>query len=151
MWYRLFCRSENEVKPSVILAGLGEFATRVTPAFKGDDLGWTSAELLVEIGTPIFVERFLTKEDDLRADLNSWAAWLETQEFSPNYAKLMEHVIQTQQLITLRKPIDHPNDGLIDDICTKICQTICQLTDGVYQAEDVGWYSADGVELLTEY
>lgn len=151
MWYRIFCRDEAEVKPAEMLSLLGDLAGRVTPHFKGDDLGWTAAEFLVEVGTPIFAERYLTKEDGLRDDLNTWAGWLETQEISPHHVMLMERVIQTQQMITLRKPIDHPNEGLIDEICTALSQAICQKADGIYQNEDAGWYSAAGEELLKEY
>ena len=151
MWYRIFCRDEVEVKPAEMLSLLGELASRVTPHFKGDDLGWTAAELFVEVGTPIFAERYLTKEDNLREDLNTWAAWLETQEISPHYVMLMERVIQTKQMITLRKPIDHPNEDLMDEICTALSKAICQRADGIYQAENIGWYSATGEELLKEY
>ncbi len=134
-----------------MLSQLGELASRVQPHFKGDDLGWTAAELLVELGTPIYVERYLTQEDNLREDLNSWAAWLETRDFSPNHVMLMERVIQTQQMITIRKPIDHPNENLLDEVCTALSRAICQKADGIYQAEDQGWYSASGEELLKEY
>lgn len=151
MWYRVFCRSGAEVKPAALMAGLGDLASRVTPHFKGDDLGWTAAELTVEVGTPIYVERYLTAEDDLRADLNSWAAWLETRDYSPHHVALMERVIQTEQLVTLRKPIDHPNEGLLDEICTALSRTICQNADGFYQIEGQGWYAADGDELIKEY
>ena len=151
MWYRVFCRSGAEVKPAEMLSQLGALAARVTPHFKGDDLGWTSAELTVEVGTPIYVERYLTQEDGLREDLNSWAAWLETRDYSPNHVSLMERVIQTEQLITLRKPIDHPNEGLLDEICTALSRAISQKADGFYQIEGQGWYSAGGDELIKEY
>jgi len=48
---------------------------------------------------------YLASEDDIRDDLNAYAAELETCDYSPNHTRLMEHAIQTKQLITLRKPI----------------------------------------------
>ena len=35
-------------------------------------------------GSPILLARYLTKPDDLRADLNAFAAELETMTYSPN-------------------------------------------------------------------
>lgn len=71
------------------------------PHFKGDDLGWTDGEHRVHRGSPILVACWLTKEDDLRDDLNADAAELETLGHTPQTHALMERVIQTKQLISL--------------------------------------------------
>jgi hypothetical protein len=147
MWYRVFCRSETEVKPYDLVAHAGSATAR----FRGDDLGWTAVEFLLGPGTPVLVERFLTGEDDLREDLNTWAAWLETQDHEPNHARLMEHVIQTRQLVTVRKPLDHPNESAVEDLCRSLCRVLSERADGVYQVEGDGWYAADGKLLLQEY
>lgn len=148
MWYRVFCRSDAEVEPAQLLAGAGE---SVTADFRGDDLGWTAGELRLGSGSPIHVERYLTGEDDLREDLNTWAGWLETQDHEPNHAKLMEHVIQSRQLVTIRKPVDHPNESALDDVCREICRALAVKADGVFQVDGDGWYAADGQLLLKEY
>src|SRR5437763_6809467 len=151
MWYRVFCRSDAEVKPDDLLAYVQQPGRPVTASFRGDDLGWTAAEFSLGFGTPVYVERYLTGEDELRDDLNTWAAWLETQDHEPNHARLMEHVIQSKQLVTIRKPVDSSNESAAEDLCRAICQTLPRAADGVYQVEGDAWYAADGQLLLNEY
>jgi hypothetical protein len=151
MWYRVFCRSAAEVKPDDLLAHVQRPGRAVTANFRGDDLGWTAAEFTVGPGSPVYAERYLTGEDDLRDDLNTWAAWLETQDHEPNHRRLMEHVVQSKQLVTVRKPVDHPNESAVEDLCRALCQAVAGAADGVYQVEGDGWFTADGERLLTEY
>jgi hypothetical protein len=151
MWYRVFCRSGDEPKPDDLLARLQSPDRPVTARFKGDDLGWTAAEFTVGTGTPIYVERYLTTEDNLREDLNTWAAWLETLDYSPNNLRLMEHVFQSRQMMTVRKPLDCRNESTIEELCRALCQALAGAADGVYQIEGDGWYSPTGELLLTEY
>jgi hypothetical protein len=151
MWYRVFCRSSESLPPSELLAVVHSFAPKAIANFKGDDLGWTTVELILGTGTPIYGERYLTGEDELREDLNTWAAWLETRDYSPNHVMLMERVIQTQQMITLRKPVDSSNESLTEGICGAICLKLASTADGVYQIEGDGWYDAAGELLLKEY
>src|SRR5262245_17758618 len=148
MWYRVFCRSEIELKPGELLARIQLPNRRVSGQFRGDDLGWTAAELTVGTGSPVFVDRYLTSEDDLRDDLNTWAAWLETQVNEPNLARLMEHVIQSRQLVTVRKPVDHPNEVVVEDLCRAVCRALAAEADGIYQVEGDGWFAPAGERLL---
>ena len=73
MWYRVFCRTESAPSPAELLAALQAERLDVRGHFRGDDLGWTAAELGLGSGTPVQVERYLTYADDLRADLTTWA------------------------------------------------------------------------------
>lgn len=148
MWYRVFCRSPVEVKPGDLLGALGG---NLEASFRGDDLGWTAVKLKLGAGTPIYVERFLTSEDELRDELNTWAGYLETLDYSPNHITLMEHVIQTQQLFTIRKPLDHPNESAIEELCLSICRYLSANADGVYQIENDGWYTPTEELILKEY
>ena len=83
--------------------------------------------------------------------MNSWAAILETCDYSPNHTMLMERIIQTAQMITIRKPIDHSDEITMDRLCLELCQYLAAATDGIYQIDDDGWYAADGNLLLKEY
>jgi hypothetical protein len=123
----------------------------VTGHFKGDDLGWTSCEMSFGPGSPLLIARYLTKEDDLRNDLNTWAAELETMDYSPNNTQLMERVIQTSQLITMRKPVDCPDEVTLDCLCLELCRVFSSSGDGVYQIDGQGWFAASGELLLQEY
>jgi len=151
MWYRVFCRTGADVPPADLLARVQRPGRPVRGDFRGDDLGWTAAEFSLGSGTPVYVERYVTDVDDLRDDLNTWATWLETQDHEPNHARLMEHVIQSRQLITVRKPLDSSNESAVEDLCQSICRVVAEATDGVYQVEGDGWYAADGRKMLTEY
>ena len=152
MWYRVFGRSSNDVPPAALTAHLHAADLLVEPHFKGDDLGWTSGELrLAGLNTPVLLDRYLAKEDEIRDDLNAYAAILETCDYSPNNASLMERVIQSQQLIVLRKPLDAINEVALEKLLIESCRFLASHTDGVYQIDGEGWFSADGALLLQEY
>ena len=85
MYSRVFCLAATEPPPADLAAALHAAGLTVAPHFKGDDLGWTSGELrLPGGGTAVYLERHLAKEDDIRDELNSFAALLETCDYSPN-------------------------------------------------------------------
>jgi hypothetical protein len=151
MWYRVLCRSDGEVKADELLAATQQPGRPVEGRFRGDDLGWTAGEVTLGPGSPIHIERYLTGEDDLREDLNTWAGWLETQDHEPNHARLMEHVIQSRQLVTIRMPLDHANESAVEDVCRDLCRIVAERADGVFQVDGDGWYGADGQLLLKEY
>jgi hypothetical protein len=145
MWYRVFGRSESEPPLAALAEDLHAAGLPVEPHFKGDDLGWTSGELRAPGGAVVKVERYLTDADDLRDDLNAYAAELETRD-SPHSAALMQHAIQTRQLVTLEPPADADLDSLL----VAACRFIAVATDGVYQIDGKGWFSAAGELLIPE-
>jgi hypothetical protein len=96
LWYRVFGANESQPAPADLLAHLHGAGLSVTGHFRGDDLGWFAAELVVAVGeTPLQLERFLATEDGIRNELNTWAAWLETCDYSPNHLALMNDRHQT--------------------------------------------------------
>ena len=152
MWYRVFGRSESEPFPAKLAEHLHALGLPVEPHFKGDDLGWTAGELrLPGGGTPVFLERYLAGADDIRDDLNAFAAELETCDYSPNHGTLMQHAIQTKQLITLRKPLDAADEVMLEKLLEVTCRFLAAATDGVYQIDGRGWFAAAGELLLQEY
>jgi hypothetical protein len=152
MWYRVFGLSESEPSPAALAAHLHAAGITVEPHFKGDDLGWTSGELrLPGAGTPVLLQRYIASEDDIRDDLNAYAAELETCDYSPNHGPLMRHAIQTKQLITLRRPIDAADEVALEKLLEETCRWLAANTDGVYQIDGRGWFAASGELLLQEY
>jgi hypothetical protein len=152
MWSRVFGRSDAEVPPAALAGHLHAAGVAVEPHFTGDDLGWTRGELrLPGGGTPVYVERYLTEHDGLRAELNAHAAELETMDYSPNSPDLMRHVIQTRQLVTIRKPVAAADEVMVDAVVTETCRFLAANTDGVYQTDGRGWFAADGTLLVQEY
>jgi hypothetical protein len=152
MWYRVFGRGSDEVPPAALAGHLHAVGLPVEPHFRGDDLGWTAGELrLPGLNTPVLLDRYLAKEDDIRSDLNAHAAVLETCDYSPNSPRLMEHVALTQQLVTLRKPLDASNEVVLERLLLEVCHFLASRMDGVYQIDGQGWYAADGTLLVQEY
>lgn len=152
MWQRVFGRSEAQVPPSELAAELHEAGLRVEPHFRGDDLGWTGGELrLSGIHTPVTLDRYLTDEDDIRAELNAHAAELETCDYSPHAAGLVERVALTRQLILIRKPVDASDEVVLEKLLTAACRILATRIDGVYQIDGQGWFAADGELLVREY
>src|SRR5205823_12427434 len=117
--------------------------------FRGDEDGWAAAEVVLAEGvSPLLLECFLATEEGIRAELNNWAAWLETCDYSPNHAALMERVIQTRQLYTLRRPLDHADEVRLEKVCAGVCRYLAAATDGVYQLDGEGFFAADGTLVL---
>jgi hypothetical protein len=152
LWFRVFGENETQPQPAELLEIMRGLGVEAQGHFRGDDQGWFAAELVLVAGeTPLYLERFLSTEDGIRAELNTWAAWLETCDYSANHQTLMQHMVSTKQLFTVRKPIDHANEILIDKLCVGVCQFLARATDGVYQADNQGFFAADGTLLLQEY
>src|SRR5687768_6861294 len=132
-WYRVFGRSEEQPPPEAVLEHLRTLGITGPARFRGDADGWTSLEFNSAGGTPLVLERYLSTETGIRAELNSWAAWLETCETSPHHVALMERMIQTKQLYTLRSPADETSS-----FCAKLCRFLARATDGVYHVDGEG-------------
>jgi hypothetical protein len=132
MWFRVFVPTEAMPQPAAIQALLGGVPLDV----KGDDLGWTS----IDAGE-LRMARYLTDEDDLRDELDAWAAVAESWG---DAAGLMGRIIATRQLITLHGP-----DGaaaILEDVARRLATA----TDGFYHADGRGFFAADGSTLLGE-
>jgi hypothetical protein len=152
LWCRVFALSDAQPDP----VGLAETVKAIVPTmevrFDDGELGWQAAQFdLADDATPLFLERFRRDEEGVRGDLQSWAAWLETCDHSPSHLSLMQHVTQTQQVFTLRKPIDFSNEVLLDQVCVAICQMIAGAVDGVYQIDGQGFFEMSGRLLLEEH
>src|SRR5919197_4936890 len=149
-WYRVFGGNNVEPAPGAVLAHLNGLGAAVTGRFRGDADGWFEAELLVADTTPLHLERFLAGEEGIRAELNSYVAWLETREEGPHHGSLIARVVQTAQLFTLERP-DGPGDAdRLDRLCVGLCRFLAEATAGVYQVDGEGFFAADGVLLLGE-
>ena len=94
-------------------------------------------------GAALQLERFLAEEEGIRAELNSWAAWLETRENAPEHVRLMERMIQTKQLFTLQSIEESAQ-------AERLCRFLAEITLGVYQIDVRGFFAADGVLLVPE-
>jgi hypothetical protein len=117
-------------------------------SFRRDDLGWFQAELALE-EVRLEVERYLVSEPDIRGELNSWAAWLETLEHHAHHGPLMERMIGTKQLFTLRSPAE-ADGNMAEKICLALSQFLSHTTEGVYQVDGQGFFDQAGQLLVPE-
>jgi hypothetical protein len=119
-------------------------------SYRTDDRGWFEAELAFpELEERWQIDRFLAEEEGIRSELNSWAAWLETQEGNPHHVCLMRHMIATRQVFTV-KQADDDEAGAGNERVTELCRRLAQITDGVYQIDRRGLFAADGTLLIQE-
>jgi hypothetical protein len=154
-WFRVFGSNDVQPAPAALLAELRRLGVEPTGNFRGDDLGWFSAELTFDPdAAPLRLERYLTIEDEIRAELSTWAAWLESAGESGLYLRLMQQVIDTRQLYTLHHPIEEAgedtDDPRIESLCVRLCQFLARETAGIYQADHQGFFAADGTLLAAE-
>jgi len=145
VWYRIFGQNNSNPDLAALLEHLHAAGLPAMAHFRGDDLGWTGGELVLGDQT-VAVQRYLAKEDDLRDDLNTWAGWLETRTDQPRHEELMQRVINSKQLITLRSPAESGFDGL----CDEVCRWLARQTGGFYQADGRGFFAAAGELLLPD-
>jgi hypothetical protein len=135
MWFRVFAATETMPQPADVQQKLRELGRDVPLDVKGDDLGWTS----IDAGG-LRVERYLTDEDELRDELDAWAAVAEAW----GGEALMPRIIGTRQLFTLHGP-DNSAATL-----EALARFIAAATAGFYHADGRGFCAADGTLLLAE-
>ncbi len=149
-WYRVFGTNEVQPEPARLLEEAAALGAVVRARFHGDDLGWFRAELTVgDDAVPLPLERFLGSEEGIRAELNTWAAWLEETGPTPEAARLMQHMISTTQVFTLG-PLDPDADAEVEPLCVSLCRFLARETAGVYQVDGQGFFAADGTLLVAE-
>jgi hypothetical protein len=151
MWYRVFGGNDVQPEPARLLEALQQVDPDVMGKFHGDDLGWFRADLFVEPGAaPLHLERYLAEEEGLRAELNTWAAWLETATDNPDHVGLMEQMITARQVFTLECPAEHLDDDHVASVCLAACRFLARATGGVYQVDSQGLFTPDGILMIKE-
>jgi hypothetical protein len=153
LWFRIFGTNDVEPNPAALLDPFRqlEFGDEITAKLSRDDEGWFRAEFAI-IGEdmPLIIDRYLAKEEGIRAELNTWAAWLETVEQNPSRDRLMQHLISTTQVFTLHGPSEADSLLPMEYLCLEVCQFLARQTAGVYQVDKQGFYSPDGTLLVEE-
>ena len=152
-WLRVFGTNDVQPQPAALLEHIRglEFGYEVQGKFTGDDDGWFRAELAIaHCELPLRLERYLATEEGIRAELNAWAAWLETVENNPHQGWLMQHLIRTTQVFTLECPRDEDSVLPVAFLGFEVCQWLARETAGVCQLDDHGFFDANGTLLVPE-
>jgi hypothetical protein len=150
-WHRVFGSNDVQPQPAALLEELQRLGFEVTGQFRGDDQGWFAAEIAFAAALPpLQIERYLSTEDDIRSELNTWTAWLETLEPDPHALRLMEQIIRTTQLFTLRQAVRVSAVGDAAGVNRAVCEFLARETAGVYHVDNHGFYGPDGTLLLRD-
>lgn len=151
MWLRVFSIKEVAPDPAKLLEHLQGQGFAVRGDFGGDALGWFRADLRLEgEAEPIPLHRYLATEEDLRDDLNSWAAWLETVDNNRQARRLMQQMIGAAQVFTFQLEPDLDEDEPPLQLALAACKYLAQETQGVYQVDHKGFYAPNGTLLVPE-
>jgi hypothetical protein len=150
-WSRVFGSLDQNPDPARLERATTELVPLASVHLKGDDLGWYHAEIRWGQGSPLTIETYGAADPSVRNDLNTWAAYIETCDYSPNVPMLMEKVALARQVITLRRPIDHQDELGLDRLMSGLAQHLALETDGVYQIDEAGFFDKNGGLLLEEF
>ncbi len=135
-WHRVF-GGAVQPDPAALLSGL-----RATGTFEADADGWYQADLVAADGTSLKIDRYRADEEGIRAELNSWAAWVETRGDELHHVRLLEQLIQTAQLFMFAL-----HEGT-EQLGVEVCCLLATTTGGIYQIDGRGLFEADGTLLL---
>ncbi len=143
-WYRVF-GGEGPCDPYDLVLTLRAGGFDPTAHVQSDDGGWFRVELSFPDGLTLSLDRYHANEDGIRAELNSWAAWVEAHGDDPAHVRLMERLIQSVHLFTLAVDSD-----ISDRRYDFLIGSLALLTGGIYQIDGRGIFDAGGAILLAE-
>ena len=150
MTIRVFAASDSMPQPADLQSWLDEHGHSAPLNVTGDDLGWLSIEFTApSLDATIRIERYLTEEDDLRDELDTWAGWVENQPECEATTRLMQQIITTGQVFTIRAVASTNDANLITEL-EAIARWYARAAGGVYQMDGRGLCSASGDVLITE-
>lgn len=145
MWCRVFGMNEAVSAPATIAEHLRGHGLPVEVQTEADEQGWFHLELTSAGGVYLLD---LYRPDDIRDDLNTWAAWLE-ENAGDQATALMQRMIGTRQLITLRRE-DRGDDAESRRFCHELARCLAQQCDGIYQIDGEGFFDDRSNRLVPE-
>jgi len=147
MYYRVFGTTLSPVAPAALLEHMQRAGFAVTCHFRGDREGWFRADLVYPLADArLELQRFLSTEEGVRAELNTWAGWLE----SVHQLDWLQHIISTSQIFTVQAVVEEDAEVPIDDLCVALCRYLACETSGIFQIDGQGFFTADGKCIVRE-
>lgn len=142
-WRRIFARRETVPPLERIREALACHHWPLEGSYVYDDTGWIEATFETMSGNFRWtIRRYTRADDDIRGELQSWAAFVETFPDNPHCQVLMNHLTGTQQVFTFEQP-----DGMPDQTSLALCRCLAQAAEGVYQIDGSGFFTATGESL----
>jgi hypothetical protein len=149
MWLRVFGGNLDPVDPDALLAHLRGLGLPVREEFARDEQGWFALDLFPDEGPGLHVERYQGDGEGIRPELNTWAAWVESTGDGPVQHSLMARLVTAAQLFAVRSTAGP--DAVPDErLGAALCRYLAARTEGVWQADGLGFFDADGTLLLGE-
>jgi hypothetical protein len=146
-WFRVFANSDQVPAPEAVARSIRDGFPQMQVKFMADDEGWLEADITDPItGHSWKLRRYCRNADDIRGELQSWAAWIEWQPPSPHQQHLMERIMTAKQVFTFEADEDPTSAPL----GLALMQFLAGASDGVYQIDGRGFYAAGGGLLLAE-
>lgn len=145
MWARVFAERNEAPTPEALIEHVRGAGWGAEAKADADALGWFHLELSSSAGS-ITLDRY-GADEGIRDDLNSWAAWIEIHA-GEHTERLMQHLIGSQQIITLRVLQEVDDD--LRRLLHAMLKFIATATGGVYQVDGEGFFDADGRLLVAE-
>ncbi len=144
-WHRVFGASDAAVSPESLLEQLRQADNEPPIAcnFHSDEQGWFDVDVTWPLGDSLILHRYLATEEGIRAELNTWAAWLEAN--APNPEQFMVHMIRTKQVFTFRSP-----PWCTAPLFFELCKFLAKQTDGIFQIDGQGFFTKDGNWIVQE-
>lgn len=149
MWYRVFALTDIEIQPAQLLEHLDRAGLPVQAHFRGDAEGWFEAELIRD-GLSLTLSRFVATEDGFRAEMNTWAAWVELHDNNPHRDYLMQQLIGARQVFATEVPDAEPARTTLAALALELCKHLADQTGGFYQIDQQGFFAADSSLLIPE-
>jgi hypothetical protein len=114
--------------------------------FRTDEDGWFQLILDHPSIGELTIDHFLTSEKGVRAEINTWAAWLESkQRFD-----LMERIIQVKQILSF-EVTPEMDDNVSDSLVYKrLALALAALAEGFVHMDGVGFLEPDGTVLIED-
>ena len=145
-WFRVFLLQEDGPEPFRIMECLHSLIPEVKGKFRTDEDGWFQLILDHSSIGELTIDHFLTSEKGVRAEINTWAAWLESkQQFD-----LMERIIQVKQILSF-EVTPEMEDNVSDLLVYKrLALALAALAEGVVHMDAVGLLESDGTLLIED-
>ena len=145
-WFRVFLLQEEGPEPFRIMECLQSLVPEVKGKFRTDEDGWFQLILDHSSIGELTIDHFLTSEKGVRAEINTWAAWLESkQQFD-----LMERIIQVKQILSFEvtpEMDDNVSDALV---YKRLALALAALAEGFVHMDGVGFLEPDGTVLIED-
>jgi hypothetical protein len=145
-WFRVFLLQEDGPKPSEIMECLQGLIPEVNGKFRTDEDGWFQLILSHSAVGELILDHFLTSEKGVRSEINTWAAWLE----SNRQFDLMERIIQVKQILSFEVTPEMEDNSTDTLVFKRIALGLAALAQGFVHMDGVGFLESDGTLLIED-